>query len=227
MRHFPIYLDLDSQTVVISGAGETAVAKLRLLLKTDAKIFVYGTNPDRLIQSWARAGKLSLIERQIRHTDIKPAKLFYCANDDETEDLRALALAHKIGVLTNVVDDLQNSDFITPAMVDRAPLTIAIGTEGAAPVLARQIKKTTGRHTANGTRPHHADSPKFPQNRGKPAPWSQTPRLLVAVLFGRGGGGLSRGRGAGGFGGIAPFIPANYGGYTRHARGDLDYGNGQ
>ncbi len=141
MRHFPIYLDLDSQTVVISGAGETAVAKLRLLLKTNAKIFVYGTNPDKLIQSWARAGKLSLIERQIRQTDIKPAKLFYCANDDETEDLRALALAHKIGVLTNVVDDLQNSDFITPAMVDRAPLTIAIGTEGAAPVLARQIKK--------------------------------------------------------------------------------------
>ena len=35
----------------------------------------------------------------------------------------------------------KNSDFITPAMVDRAPLTIAIGTEGAAPVLARQIKK--------------------------------------------------------------------------------------
>ena len=30
MRHFPIYLDLDNQTVVISGAGETAVAKLRL-----------------------------------------------------------------------------------------------------------------------------------------------------------------------------------------------------
>ena len=45
MRHFPIYLDLDSQTVVISGAGETAVAKLRLLLKTNARIFVYGTNP--------------------------------------------------------------------------------------------------------------------------------------------------------------------------------------
>ena len=32
------------------------------------------------------------------------------------------------------------STFITPAIVDRAPVTVAIGTEGAAPVLAREIK---------------------------------------------------------------------------------------
>ena len=40
MRHFPIYLDLDSQTVVISGAGETAVAKLRLPIKNQRDKFL-------------------------------------------------------------------------------------------------------------------------------------------------------------------------------------------
>ena len=44
------------------------------------------------------------------------------------------------GVLVNIVDDLEGSDFITPAIVDRDPVTVAIGTEGAAPVLARKIK---------------------------------------------------------------------------------------
>jgi len=41
----------------------------------------------------------------------------------------------------NIVDNLNDSQFITPAIVDRDPVTVAIGTEGAAPVLARAIKK--------------------------------------------------------------------------------------
>ena len=40
----------------------------------------------------------------------------------------------------NVVDRPELSNFITPAIVDRDPVTVAIGTEGAAPVLARAIK---------------------------------------------------------------------------------------
>jgi uroporphyrin-III C-methyltransferase/precorrin-2 dehydrogenase/sirohydrochlorin ferrochelatase len=42
--------------------------------------------------------------------------------------------------LVNIVDNLADSQFITPAIVDRDPVTVAIGTEGAAPVLARAIK---------------------------------------------------------------------------------------
>jgi uroporphyrin-III C-methyltransferase/precorrin-2 dehydrogenase/sirohydrochlorin ferrochelatase len=45
-------------------------------------------------------------------------------------------------VPVNVVDAPALSTFITPAIVDRAPVTVAIGTEGAAPVLAREIKTT-------------------------------------------------------------------------------------
>lgn len=43
--------------------------------------------------------------------------------------------------MANIVDNLQDSQFITPAIVDRDPVTVAIGTEGAAPVLARAIKR--------------------------------------------------------------------------------------
>ena len=44
------------------------------------------------------------------------------------------------GIPVNVVDAPELSTFITPAIVDRDPVTVAIGTEGAAPVLAREIK---------------------------------------------------------------------------------------
>ncbi len=68
------------------------------------------------------------------------AKLFYAADEDETEDARTAAIARAEGALVNIVDNLHDSAFITPAIVDRDPVTIAIGTEGAAPVLARAIK---------------------------------------------------------------------------------------
>ncbi|NNK16226.1 MAG: uroporphyrinogen-III C-methyltransferase, partial [Sulfitobacter sp.] len=68
------------------------------------------------------------------------AARFYAADEDPTEDARTAAIARAEGVLVNIVDNLEDSAFITPAIVDRDPVTVAIGTEGAAPVLARAIK---------------------------------------------------------------------------------------
>ena len=44
------------------------------------------------------------------------------------------------GAVLNVVDQPHLCDAITPSIVDRDPVVVAIGTEGTAPVLARQIK---------------------------------------------------------------------------------------
>ena len=69
------------------------------------------------------------------------AVLAYGANEDVAEDARIAALARADGAMVNIVDNLRDSQFITPAIVDRDPVTVAIGTEGAAPVLARAIKR--------------------------------------------------------------------------------------
>ena len=79
-------------------------------------------------------------ERGVEADDLDGAALLYCASDDPAEDARAAALARRRRIPVNIVDDLEGSDFITPAIVDRDPVTIAIGTEGTAPVLARSLK---------------------------------------------------------------------------------------
>jgi len=140
MRHFPIFLDLSGRQVVVSGAGECAVSKLRLLLKTEAAITVFGTSPAPQVLTWAAEGRIALAERPIRQGDAAGAALLYAANEDEAEDARAAEIGRNDGALVNIVDNLDHSQFITPAIVDRDPVTIAIGTEGAAPVLARKIK---------------------------------------------------------------------------------------
>ncbi len=140
MDHFPIFLSTNTARIIVSGGGDAALAKLRLLMKSSAKITVFAAQPAAEIEQWHRAGKLTLVTRAMDYGDAVCAKLFYGANEDAIEDARTAHLALTCGALINIVDNLQDSQFITPAIVDRSPVTIAIGTEGAAPVLARAIK---------------------------------------------------------------------------------------
>ncbi|MDE0211011.1 MAG: siroheme synthase CysG [Boseongicola sp.] len=140
MKHFPIFLDVEGRDIAVSGGEETALAKLRLLLKTDARLTVYSAAPLADIRALACNGQLTLVPRAIEAADMAGKALVYAASEDADEDQRVVTLARKAGVLVNHVDNLETSDFITPAMVDRDPVVVAIGTEGAAPVLARAIK---------------------------------------------------------------------------------------
>ena len=140
MKHFPIFVNLVNQRVLLAGGGETAVAKLRLILKTEAEIHVFAEEPVAQVQAWAEAGRLTLHSRKMQAGDVYGARLVYAAQDDDAADARVAALGRAGGALVNIVDNLQDSQFITPAIVDRDPVTVAIGTEGAAPVLARHIK---------------------------------------------------------------------------------------
>ncbi len=139
MNHFPVYLDLSVRRVAICGNGEMALAKLRLLAKTTAQIVVFAPEPEEdLVQDANRLGA-KVHTRFPDATDLAGAALVYSAFGDDT-DLTIGRLARGAGALVNVVDNLEASDFITPAIVERGPVTVAIGTEGAAPVLARAIK---------------------------------------------------------------------------------------
>ena len=140
MKHFPIFTAVEGRRIVLAGGSEAALAKLRLLLKTEARISVFAPEPAPEILAWAEAGRLTLAQRPMAPGDAICAVLAYAATEDAAEDARVAALARADGARVNIVDNLADSDFITPAIVDRDPVTIAIGTEGAAPVLARAIK---------------------------------------------------------------------------------------
>ena len=56
MRHFPIFVDLAGQRIAVFGGGETAVAKIRLLLKSDGQITVFSQAPGSAVRAWAAEG---------------------------------------------------------------------------------------------------------------------------------------------------------------------------
>jgi uroporphyrin-III C-methyltransferase/precorrin-2 dehydrogenase/sirohydrochlorin ferrochelatase len=140
MRYFPVFLDLGGQKVVVVGGGEQAMQKLRLLLKTSAHVGVVATAPCAEIENLAAVGRISLERRAFQPRDLAGARLAISALDSSDESARVAAAAHAMSVPLNVVDRQDLSSFITPSIVDRDPVVVAIGTEGTAPVLARRIK---------------------------------------------------------------------------------------
>ena len=140
MKYFPIFLDLRGRHALVVGGGEPAVQKTRLLLKTPVVITVVAVRPDAELVELAAAGRIALHQRAFAEADLDGVFIAYGATGDPAQNAPIAAAAKGRGVLINVVDEPAPSDFITPAIVDRDPITVAIGSEGASPVLAREIK---------------------------------------------------------------------------------------
>lgn len=138
MDAFPIFLTVAGRPVVVFGGGAEAAAKLRLLLKTAAHVIVVA---EELEQGeielgraeWTRAAPFDF-------TFPEGTALAYAATGDAALDAAVARRARAFGVTVCAADQPEVSDFSTPAIVDRDPVVVAIGTEGAAPVLAREIK---------------------------------------------------------------------------------------
>lgn len=140
MQYFPVNIRCSDANIVVVGGDPDAVAKIRLLLKTDAHISVFADQIDPAIHAWHEAGKLKHVPRMITLGDLVSVRLAYISGADATIRDQAIDMLDQSNIPFCVIDDLARSRFITPAIVDRDPVMIAIGTEGKAPVLARRIK---------------------------------------------------------------------------------------
>ncbi len=140
MKYFPIFIHLAGEKVIVLGGGESAARKVRLLLKTSARISVFaGTLTAELAELTGR-GRIEWRKTQPDAGDLEGARLLFVAGAPRAKARQAVKLAKGLNIPVNVVDDPEQCSFLTPSIVDRDPVTIAIGTEGTAPVLARSIK---------------------------------------------------------------------------------------
>jgi len=78
--------------------------------------------------------------REYDSADLELAMLVICATDDSPTNYRVSKEAQDKKLPVNVVDSPNLCSIITPAIVDRSPLMIAITSGGDAPVLARQMR---------------------------------------------------------------------------------------
>lgn len=140
MRHFPVFLNLDGARVALVGGGEQAAQKARLLGRTTARLEIMADALEPELAGMVAAGRAALVGGAPDAAAFAGARLVVVATGCAALDAVAAELARAAGAIVNVVDRPALSDAIMPAIVDRDPVVVAIGTEGAAPVLARRIK---------------------------------------------------------------------------------------
>lgn len=140
MDYFPIFLDLKQQRCLLVGGGEVASRKGRMLAKAGAvlRVVAHEVLPELVVLANESGGDIAL--RDYCHDDIDGCVLVIAATDDDALNGRVSADARARFIPVNVVDDPAKCSYITPAIVDRSPLVIAISSGGEAPVLARLVR---------------------------------------------------------------------------------------
>lgn len=142
---FPAFFRVGGRTVVIVGAGDEAFAKARLLFNTDARIVVVAEEPQADFARFIADKGLALMRAPFSGQAIAGATLVFAATGDAGADRAISAAARALRIPVNAVDQPDHCDFFTPALVSRAPVAVAIGTEGAGPVLAQMIRAEVDR----------------------------------------------------------------------------------
>lgn len=137
MRFFPIFLNPTAGDVVLAGAGEAAEAKLRLLESAGASVRWYAA-PAQV--HFAVSNRVQRFERAPLETDLHNAIAVISAAGDPI-DGKVYEWAKARNIPVNVVDRPELCTFITPAIIDRGEVVVAVGTSGSAPVLARRIRE--------------------------------------------------------------------------------------
>lgn len=135
MRYFPVFYDLQDRPVTVVGGGEEALRKVRLLLKTNARILLVAP---LLHDELAAEPRVEWLATQFSPKQLDGAALVYAAEPAINEAVSAESRVR--GIPVNVIDMAEISTFLTPSIVDRDPVVIAIGTEGTAPVLGQGIR---------------------------------------------------------------------------------------
>ena len=141
MRQFPAFFNMNGASVVVFGGGEEARRKVRLLAKTEAHISVIvSAAPDEAFAA-EFAKRARFMSAADAEEALSKARLAIIAPRDDTQIEAAMALARQHGLAINVVDRPDLCDFTVPSLVDRGDIVAAIGSGGAAPVLAKAVRE--------------------------------------------------------------------------------------
>ena len=140
MDYLPVFLDLTGRNTLVVGGGAVAARKIELLLKAHARVRVVAPHLHPELMVFRDAGRIEhhAVPFEPHHLE---GVMFAIAATDCPEVNRAVAAAGaERSVFVNVVDSASDSSCIMPAIVDRSPVLVAIGTAGHAPVLGRRLR---------------------------------------------------------------------------------------
>jgi uroporphyrin-III C-methyltransferase/precorrin-2 dehydrogenase/sirohydrochlorin ferrochelatase len=141
MDYLPIFLRVQSRPVLVVGGGHVALRKVIWLRKAGARITVVSPSLHAELAGLASRGELTHIASLFSEQHLGDAVAVIAATDNPDANAGVSQAARARRIPVNVVDDPALSTFIFPAIIDRAPVLVAVSSSGHAPVLARWVRE--------------------------------------------------------------------------------------
>lgn len=140
MEYLPIFLEVAGKRVIVDGGNTVAARRIERALNAGAHVEVFDPMPEAEVVAFFGHERLKHHARVPTEADFEGCLVAYGASEDDARDALLHRAAKAAGALVNVADAKDYCDFITPSVVEREPITIAISTGGAAPVIARILR---------------------------------------------------------------------------------------
>jgi uroporphyrin-III C-methyltransferase / precorrin-2 dehydrogenase / sirohydrochlorin ferrochelatase len=141
MEYFPIFLRLAGEPVLVVGGGEVAARKVELLLRAGANVTLVAPELSAKLAQRAAAGVITHLALEFHPDHLTGMRLAVAATHKRSVNAWVAHQAERRNIPVNVVDDRELSRFIMPAIVDRSPVIVAVGSSGDAPVLTRRLRE--------------------------------------------------------------------------------------
>ncbi|MBR0555608.1 uroporphyrinogen-III C-methyltransferase [Ciceribacter sp. L1K23] len=142
---FPAFFRVADEGVAVFGNGDEAFAKARLLGNTKARVIAYADAPEADYAAYLVDKHIEQVQVPFDPAQVEGKTLVFAATGDAALDRAIVTAARAAKIPANAVDQPDYCDFYTPALVNRAPIAVAIGSEGAGPVLAQMIRADVDR----------------------------------------------------------------------------------
>ena len=141
MKLYPLFADLTHRAVLVVGGGAVAERKIAALLGAQAQVTVNAGELTPQLHRWLAQGRIACRHDAFQESWLEQIWLVVAATSDRELNRHIATLAGLRRIFVNVVDDATLSSFHVPAVIDRAPLTIAISSGGESPMLARLLRE--------------------------------------------------------------------------------------
>lgn len=141
MNYFPIFLTANKINAMVIGGGDVAARKIELLLKTTTNITIMSEQVNPSVERLINSHQLDWLTHNYRQGSLEAFNLVIAATDDTSVNLAVSQEAEQLKILINVVDQPELCSYITPAIIDRSPILIAMSSSGSAPILLRMLRE--------------------------------------------------------------------------------------
>jgi len=137
-------LHLKGNLVIVIGAGNEGVKKVKSLLTQDCKILVISNSTNSQISKLVKEKKIKFKKLKLVNTSFltkyKPY-LVMATTDDKKLNHKIVNAAKKLNCYAYASDDPEISDFAHPSIINiEDTVQIAISTGGRSPVMAKKLK---------------------------------------------------------------------------------------